>query len=199
MPGMKIAYIGGLVWWFIAYMNHWGWTSFSLRDFVTPFYFFDWIAAAFDQWEATEIVSVTIWHFFRETTIGGIVGFIQPVLLAIAVWFILSRILIALFRRQLLFWKQFEVVLTRDDIGVGKRLGFTGIKRVHRHAFEKVPHRDRNKKKLATWHDILVHSGEVMLTFGPQSLRIADMYLNENMLEALQQQLLLLDRLVARA
>lgn len=89
--------------------------------------------------------------------------------------------------------------MTKNDIGVGKKLGFTGIKRVYRHAFEKIHHRERNKKKMAKWQEYFSLSGEVVLTFGPRAIRIADMYQNDEILEALHQQLVILDRTVARA
>lgn len=197
-PGLKFAYVGGLLWWFISYMNYWGWWGSSLEAFLKQFLVTDWLIGFFGSWESTSSIAHEVSYLVR-TKVGFVIAHFQPLIVAIVVWLILSRSLRWLYTRQWLFWKSFEVILTRNDIGVGKKLGFTGIGRVYRHAFEKIHHRERNKKKTAKWREYFSLSGEVVLTFGPRAIRIADMSQNDEILEALHQQLVILDQTVARA
>lgn len=198
-PGLKFAYVGGILWWFISYMNYWGWWGSSLEAFIEPFYVSGWLIGFFRNWETTQPIAHAIRYLVIESGVGSFIARFQPILVAIVVWLILSRSLLWLYTRQWLFWKSFEVVLTRNDIGVGKKLGFTGIKRVYRHGFEMIHHRERKKNQFAKKKEYYFGSSEVVLTFGPRAIRIADMYQNDEILEALHQQLVILDQTVARA
>ena len=198
LPGLKIAYVGGLLWWFVSYLNYWGWTIYSLDSFIEPFYVSGWLIGLFRQWETTWPIAQAIVYLVSESGVGSFIARFQPIIVAVVAWLILSKIVRALYKRQFLFWKNFEVILTRSDIGVGEKFGFTGIKRVYRHAFEKIQHRERKKNQFAKKKEYYFGSCEVVLTFGPRTIRIADMYRNDEILEALHQQIVILDQMVAR-
>lgn len=210
MKLLKLAYIGGLIFWLATYMNHWGWTSHAFSAFLESFKILQSVLPYLERWDVTAELTGDLYRFLGSD-VGSYVYVVQPLIIILVVWFILSQTLRYLYSRARLFWKNLDVIMAKTDVGVGNGLGYQRVQRKQIRGFPTGPHRknrveeniDRQRRQRPELNPLTPYiyrdSFEVVISHGMTLLVVAEIYSDKDAAEALGNVLYRLDKMLDMA